>query len=183
MREGTDIAIIANGLLVAEAVEAGELLAAQGIHARIKPAGRLRDVLGAQPELPQQLPGGAGVPEHVGAGLVVSFGLGRREPSPRIGAAVEPYPGRWTHHAAVIVPHHRVVQHVQAQAGQLPAQGLGVRVDDVPQQQLAYLPEDCQILDNAWGTAPGCAFEADGTCVVMLPGRSDPRCSSPPCPG
>ncbi|MDE6954801.1 MAG: nicotinamide-nucleotide amidohydrolase family protein, partial [Oscillospiraceae bacterium] len=26
------------------------------------------------------------------------------------------------------------------------------------------------ILDNAWGTAPGCAFEADGTCVVMLPG-------------
>ena len=35
MREGTDIAIIANGLLVAEAVEAGELLAAQGIHARI----------------------------------------------------------------------------------------------------------------------------------------------------
>ena len=36
--------------------------------------------------------------------------------------------------------------------------------------QQAYLPEDCQILDNAWGTAPGCAFEADGTCVVMLPG-------------
>ncbi len=35
MREGTDIAIIANGLLVAEAVEAGELLAAQGISARI----------------------------------------------------------------------------------------------------------------------------------------------------
>ena len=35
MREGTDIAIIANGLLVAEAVEAGELLAVQGIHARI----------------------------------------------------------------------------------------------------------------------------------------------------
>ena len=35
MRDGSDIAIIANGLLVAEAVEAGELLAAQGIHARI----------------------------------------------------------------------------------------------------------------------------------------------------
>ena len=35
------------------------------------------------------------------AGIVVSFGLGRREPSPRIGAAVEPYPGRWTHHAAL----------------------------------------------------------------------------------
>ena len=33
-------------------------------------------------------------------GIVVSFGLGRREPSPRIAAAVEPYPGRWTHHAA-----------------------------------------------------------------------------------
>lgn len=34
-------------------------------------------------------------------GLVVSFGLGRREPSPRVSVAVEPYPGRWTHHVAV----------------------------------------------------------------------------------
>ncbi len=34
-------------------------------------------------------------------GIVVSFGLGRREPSPRAGAAVEPYPNRWTHHVAV----------------------------------------------------------------------------------
>ncbi len=34
-------------------------------------------------------------------GLVVSFGLGRREPSPRISVAVEPYPGRWTHHVLV----------------------------------------------------------------------------------
>ena len=35
MREGTDIAIIANGLLVAEAVEAGKLLADRGVSARI----------------------------------------------------------------------------------------------------------------------------------------------------
>lgn len=35
------------------------------------------------------------------AGIVVSFGLGRREASPRIAAAVEPYPNRWTHHVAV----------------------------------------------------------------------------------
>ena len=35
LREGTDVAIIANGLLVAEALEAGALLAAQGIEARI----------------------------------------------------------------------------------------------------------------------------------------------------
>lgn len=34
-------------------------------------------------------------------GIVVSFGLGRREPSPRIGAAAEPYPNRWTHHVTV----------------------------------------------------------------------------------
>lgn len=34
-------------------------------------------------------------------GLVVSFGLGRRESSPRVGMAVEPYPGRWTHHVPV----------------------------------------------------------------------------------
>lgn len=31
-------------------------------------------------------------------GIVVSFGLGRREPSPRVAASVEAYPGRWTHH-------------------------------------------------------------------------------------
>ena len=31
-----------------------------------------------------------------GKRLVVSFGLGRREESPRIAQAVEPYPGRWT---------------------------------------------------------------------------------------
>ena len=44
----------------------------------------------------------ASLPKRKGdPGLVVSFGLGRRDPSPRIGAAVEPYPGRWTHHAAV----------------------------------------------------------------------------------
>ena len=35
-------------------------------------------------------------------GIVVSFGLGRRASSPRITAAVEPYPGRWTHHIAVM---------------------------------------------------------------------------------
>ncbi len=35
MREGADIAIIANGLLVAEAVEAGKLLAQRGVEARI----------------------------------------------------------------------------------------------------------------------------------------------------
>ena len=35
LREGTDVAIIANGLLVAEALEAGALLATQGISARI----------------------------------------------------------------------------------------------------------------------------------------------------
>jgi len=34
-------------------------------------------------------------------GIVVSFGLGRREPSPRIAVAVEPYPNRWTHHVVV----------------------------------------------------------------------------------
>ena len=36
--------------------------------------------------------------------------------------------------------------------------------------QQAWLPEGCHVLDNAWGTAPGCAFEVEGTYVVMLPG-------------
>lgn len=36
--------------------------------------------------------------------------------------------------------------------------------------QQAYLPEGCTIFDNGVGTAPGCAFEADGKHVLMLPG-------------
>ena len=34
----------------------------------------------------------------------------------------------------------------------------------------AHLPEGCTVLENDWGTAPGCAFEADGCTVIMLPG-------------
>ena len=37
-------------------------------------------------------------------------------------------------------------------------------------RQQAYLPEGCVVFRNLWGTAPGCAFEAGGTHVVMLPG-------------
>ncbi len=46
---------------------------------------------------------------------------------------------------------------------------MGRRMTDNNLQQ-AYLPEGCTILDNAWGTAPGCAFESGGNYVVMLPG-------------
>lgn len=36
--------------------------------------------------------------------------------------------------------------------------------------QQAMVPEGCNVLDNDWGTAPGVAFEADGTHVILLPG-------------
>ncbi len=36
--------------------------------------------------------------------------------------------------------------------------------------QQALLPEGCTIFHNDWGTAPGCAFEAEGKHVLMLPG-------------
>ena len=36
--------------------------------------------------------------------------------------------------------------------------------------QQAYLPENCTVFHNNWGTAPGCAFVTDGTHVIMLPG-------------
>ena len=36
--------------------------------------------------------------------------------------------------------------------------------------QQAMLPEGCTILANDWGTAPGCAFYAEGCHVIMLPG-------------
>lgn len=36
--------------------------------------------------------------------MTVTFGLGCRKASPRIDAATEPYPGRWTHHVMVGTP-------------------------------------------------------------------------------
>lgn len=36
--------------------------------------------------------------------------------------------------------------------------------------QQAMLPEGCTVLENDWGTAPGCAFEEGGVHVIMLPG-------------
>ncbi|WP_072524665.1 DUF5655 domain-containing protein [Clostridium sp. Marseille-P3244] len=33
--------------------------------------------------------------------IVITFGLSRREESPRVDVATEPYPGRWTHHILV----------------------------------------------------------------------------------
>ena len=36
--------------------------------------------------------------------------------------------------------------------------------------QQVYLPEGCTVLVNDWGTAPACAFEAEGCLVIMLPG-------------
>ena len=36
--------------------------------------------------------------------------------------------------------------------------------------QQALLPEGCTVFHNEWGTAPGCAFLAEGRHVIMLPG-------------
>ena len=36
--------------------------------------------------------------------------------------------------------------------------------------QQALVPQGCTVLLNDWGSAPGCAFEADGVHVIMLPG-------------
>ena len=36
--------------------------------------------------------------------ITLTFGLGRRVDSPRIDAAVEAYPGRWTHHILIGSP-------------------------------------------------------------------------------
>ena len=36
--------------------------------------------------------------------------------------------------------------------------------------QQAMLPEGCTVLDNDWGTAPGCTWEQEGQTVIMLPG-------------
>lgn len=40
-------------------------------------------------------------PEHY---ITVTLGLPRRVESPRVDGAVEPYPGRWTHHFLIAAP-------------------------------------------------------------------------------
>lgn len=42
--------------------------------------------------------------ERPEAYIVVTFGLGHRVESSRIDVAVEPYPGRWTHHVLISGP-------------------------------------------------------------------------------
>ena len=37
-------------------------------------------------------------------------------------------------------------------------------------EKQAWLPKGCTVFVNEWGTAPGCAFEANGKHVIMLPG-------------
>ncbi len=37
-------------------------------------------------------------------------------------------------------------------------------------EKQVILPEGCEILVNDWGSAPGCAFYAEGCHVIMLPG-------------
>lgn len=45
------------------------------------------------------------LPRRAGAGgLVLTLGLGRRAEDPCVFQAVEPYPGRWTHHIALAGP-------------------------------------------------------------------------------
>ena len=34
----------------------------------------------------------------------------------------------------------------------------------------AMLPEGCTVFSNDWGTAPGCAVEQNGKCLILLPG-------------
>ena len=36
--------------------------------------------------------------------------------------------------------------------------------------QQAMLPEGCTVFHNLWGTAAGCAFQAEGKTVIMMPG-------------
>jgi len=48
-------------------------------------------------------------------------------------------------------------------------QRMGRRMTPNNEKQ-AMLPEGCEVLVNDWGTAPGCAFFAEGCHVLMLPG-------------
>lgn len=48
-------------------------------------------------------------------------------------------------------------------------QRMGARMTPNNEKQ-AMLPEGCEVLVNDWGTAPGCAFYAEGCHVLMLPG-------------
>lgn len=48
----------------------------------------------------------------------------------------------------------------------------GLKTCTIPKsnEKQAFLPENCVVFQNDWGTAPGCAFQAEGVHVLMLPG-------------
>ena len=50
------------------------------------------------------------------------------------------------------------------------ANRIGVNAMTENNLRQALFPEGCEILSNGMGTAPGCAFEAEGKYVLMLPG-------------
>ena len=71
---------------------------------RIGPPGGCRPLQFAFLWLPRdgrRLPRAEGRPQRY---LALTFGLGRREENPRIAAASEPYPGRFTHHMSLGAP-------------------------------------------------------------------------------
>lgn len=61
------------------------------------------DFLGKPPSVCRSLPAPAAAQRRTGA-LLATLGLGRRVEHPRILQAVEPYPGRWTHHLLLTAP-------------------------------------------------------------------------------
>ena len=67
----------------------------------------------------------------------------------------------------VFIIKHSFEAQFKAQIGDLVAKKVHV---EYAFQELTDLPEGCTVLSNDWGTAPGCAFEAEGVRVVMLPG-------------
>ena len=86
------------------AVEAAILAALSGVRVdmqRSQITFRLRRTLGRERPLSAvwlPIHGVAGRPEVY---VVLTFGLRRRIEDPRIVQAVEPYPGRWTHHVLI----------------------------------------------------------------------------------
>lgn len=66
----------------------------------------------------------------------------------------------------------RINDYFRKRHTQCEGEGGGGGGDEIPENNLqqAMLPEDCIVLRNKWGTAPGCVFEAESKHVIMLPG-------------
>lgn len=95
--------------------------------------------------------------------LTVTFGLSHRVGSPRIDAAVEPYPNRWTHHVMIGEP--EVTKYICA-AGKFSAEEIRKRLETEQENGRQFHVQYWPVFELRTGELVGCCgLRPHGTCA------------------